>query len=144
MPMMLVEAYQAAMADPDLISARDNIAICESRIDQLFTRLDEEPENGVLWVSIRKWIGEARKLRDTERRRLEAAQAYITTEKLLGLVSTLGEILRSEIRDEGLLRRLLIRVQAQVGDTPLPEGETPASDRRALPSGLTRQGEPTS
>lgn len=57
LPMRLQEAYAAAMADPDLLGLRSEIALLDARLLDLLGRVDSG-ESGQLWDSMRdSWLG---------------------------------------------------------------------------------------
>lgn len=56
MPTHLLSAYKAAQEDKELLSTRDDIALVDSRINELLSRVrkDEQgPEGSELWIKIR-------------------------------------------------------------------------------------------
>lgn len=68
MPMRLLERYNEALADPELISLHDDIALTEARIEDLLKRVDSG-ESGKLWHDLNAtWeaFQQARTLGDTE------------------------------------------------------------------------------
>lgn len=64
LPERLMERYQQAAADPELLALRDEIALIDARLNDLLSRV-EAGEAGVLWENTRKaWLSYLRK-RDT-------------------------------------------------------------------------------
>lgn len=51
LPERLAARYDAARANPDLLSLRDDLATCESRLAELFARLDSG-ESGATWRAL--------------------------------------------------------------------------------------------
>ena len=52
LPVRLATTYQEALENPDLLSVRHDVAACESRLAELFTRLDSG-ESGAVWQALR-------------------------------------------------------------------------------------------
>jgi hypothetical protein len=114
MPPGLLESYEQAMADPDLLSLRHHIAVADARLDQILAKLQTEPDSGLQWGLYRKWQDHVRKLRGEERKLLEAAQAYVTQEQLRAVAQTTVEILKRVILDKQVLMGVLTEIQALV------------------------------
>jgi hypothetical protein len=52
LPVRLAQRYEEAQANPRLLSVRDDLAVCEARLAELFGRLDTG-ESGALWQALR-------------------------------------------------------------------------------------------
>ena len=52
LPVRLAARYHEALADPELLSVRHDIAACESQLADLFARLDRG-ESGAVWATLR-------------------------------------------------------------------------------------------
>jgi hypothetical protein len=110
LPSRYLAAYDAAMLDPDFVSLKNEIAVVKARQNELLARMSTG-ESGASWRDAmkafnedniiglkdilmqgiddeRQWnearenIEALRRLSDTERRRLESAQAYMTAEEI--------------------------------------------------------------
>lgn len=60
--------------------------------------------DGLLWEEIGNWMERARKLRETEQRRLVAMQQVITSEQAMVLVAALTMAVRTHVHDVDTLR----------------------------------------
>ena len=156
LPARLVAAYEASLDDGRLLQMREEIALLDSRIVDLLSRVDSG-ESGRLWgrlvevqreFTIARKTGKVdlmqeklaevealiakgsrdaeawrevqsaldlrRKLVESERRRINDQQQAVTAEQLAGFMSTLLELLTSEIEDRSVLARISRRLYQMV------------------------------
>jgi hypothetical protein len=145
LPTRLLAHYQAALADPELVALREELALVTAHESDLLARVDTG-EAGAHWRGIRQALGDfrsaqrrqdgaaagsalremerlvdlgiadyrawaellgaiesRRRLAETERRRLEAMQQTITTERAMLLVAALVDAVRRHADDRKLL-----------------------------------------
>jgi hypothetical protein len=171
MPKQLQATYEAGLADPELIELRNEIALVDSRIQDLLRRSNwgesakkwrqaqeairavltfqdqDDPESmaeaisecaSILlgpsdhdaWAEILTTLSERRKLTDSERRRLEAANQVVTVAQLMNLAGAIGHLIRNTVEDavtrrelaDGL-RRLMVREGYARTDNATLQGE---------------------
>lgn len=63
LPVRLAKTYEEAKASQHLLSLRDDIAVAESRLTDLFTRVDSG-ESGALWQDLRATLAAFRQAQD--------------------------------------------------------------------------------
>ena len=150
MPDRLIEKYETARNDPDLITMRDDIALIDARIMDQLELAEADP---VIWEGITDLIEKRRKLCEGERRRLYDLQTTMTAEQAMAMITALIAIIRSHIGDQDR-RRAIVRdirdllqkqkvVQAPVIISTTPVEETvvrviyddPIGNSRYLPPG---------
>ena len=150
MPDRLIEKYETARNDPDLITMRDDIALIDTRIMDQLELAEADP---VIWDVITDLIEKRRKLCESERRRLYDLQTTMTAEQAMAMITALIAIIRSHIGDQDR-RRAIVRdirdllqkqkvVQAPVIISTTPVEETvvrviyddPIGNSRYLPPG---------
>jgi hypothetical protein len=145
LPTRMLADYEAAMADPDLLSCRKSIAVLVARQADLARRVDSG-EAGELWTGLKKawkafntamtagdaqativarsevgdWLNrgnndyaawreyqtvteQLRKLRETERKLIEAHQATVTSEQVILLIGQTLRIIQSHVTDRKTL-----------------------------------------
>ncbi len=148
LPTRVLDHYQQALQDDELLATRESVALAEARIIDLlngleagagtalweqakeaFAALDgairagngpKVVENVRLleriitagetqsetWEEIGAWMERARKLRETEQRRLVAMQQVITSEQAMVLVAALTLAVKNHVDDPGTLRAI--------------------------------------
>lgn len=62
--------------------------------------------DGLLWEEIGNWMERARKLRETEQRRLSAMQQMITADQAMTLMAVIVETVREHVTDPDALRAI--------------------------------------
>ena len=106
LPTQLADRYQAAQADPDLLSLRDEIALMSTRIGELLSTItagQRTDEAQATWEAISLLIDQRRKLAEAERKRLVDMQQMITAEQAAVLVATLTDAVRRHVDDPAVL-----------------------------------------
>lgn len=68
------------------------------------------------WREIGRWQEQFRRLVDTERRRLEALQLYVTSERLTALAAAFVEIIRQNVSDKRQLNRIIQAIAQMIGE----------------------------
>lgn len=148
LPSGVLEHYQQALADEDLLATRDGIALAETRIIELLKTADvgagkalwEQARTALAalqqairdsdgeriieslrqleriigggvtqaqtWAEIGDWLERARRLRETEQRRLVAMQQMITSEQAMVLVAALTMAVKNHVSDPAALRAI--------------------------------------
>jgi hypothetical protein len=81
LPVRLQQRYEEARANPGLLSVREDVAVCESRLAELFARV-ESGESGAVWQALRDAVDgfqRAMALRDvpTMQRQLDAVSQLV-------------------------------------------------------------------
>lgn len=103
----LVADYEAALADPDLIAVREELAVCKARGAELLRAIAEAEGNerrvAALWGEFFALLEHVRALAETERRRLEAGHKALTSERVMLLVAALVDAVRRHVDDRGTL-----------------------------------------
>jgi hypothetical protein len=101
--------YKAALADPELLSLREEAALLTTRIMRLLNRLKETPPGPayeVVWTELRDVIRDKAKVTAAEVRRLVTLGGVVTTEQALLFARALLTAAREVVTDRGQLRRL--------------------------------------
>jgi hypothetical protein len=101
--------YRAALADPELLSLREEAALLTTRIMWLLNRLKDTPPGPAYeaaWTELRQVIQDKAKVTAAEVRRLIKLQGVVTVEQALlfarALLTAAGEV----VTDPDQLRRL--------------------------------------
>lgn len=157
MPTRMVADYEAALADPNLLSTRDDIAKLTARQADLLKRVDSG-EAGVLWGAMRKALvdfrkaraggdvdkmnaamgdleaavaagnsdytawrelmavtEQVRKLRETERKLLEAHNAVITKEQAIIFARSILHAVNDHVEDRKTLAKISNAIDLALG-----------------------------
>lgn len=103
------ERFAEIMADPELLSTRSEIAALTVRLEALITRAEEStPAKGDrAWSQIIKLAEALSALRNTELRRLEKLQGFMTLEQAQALARALAVSVRDRVAS-GLQGQVLI------------------------------------
>lgn len=157
LPTGVLDHYHEALADEDLLAAREGIALAETRIIDLLKMIDvgagkalwEQARmalaalqqairdsdgekiieslrqleriigGGVTqaqaWNEIGDWLERARRLRETEQRRLVAMQQMITSEQAMVLVAALTMAVKNHVSDPVALRAITDEFTRTIG-----------------------------
>lgn len=102
LPGHLVADYERALADPRLLSVRDDIALADTVILSLLGQLDDDDspaKDRRIWRAIGKQIDLRRRLVETEVRHMVLAREMIPAEQALALVAALVEIVKRYVPD---------------------------------------------
>lgn len=104
-----VARFQEILADPELLSTRGEIAALTLRLEALIARAEEsKPAAGdKAWGQIIRLSEALAALRNTEMRRLEKLQGYMTLEQAQALARALAVSLRDRVAS-GLVGQALI------------------------------------
>lgn len=145
MPLRLLEKYNEAANDPELLAVRHDIALMDGRIADLLSRVDAgdsaalfdkaseafrgfraalERNDGetmrihlqtldrllaqgrsdyAAWEDVRVLLEQRRKMIETEMRRLEKMQQFVTAEEVTALVTAIGHVAKRVIKDPQVL-----------------------------------------
>lgn len=113
LPERLASRYEAALADKDLLSLRDEIALIDSRIFGLLPNA----ANAANWEEIADNLELRRRLTESEFKRLHALQQLLTIEQAMTLVGRLLAIVRTHVSDQSILAAIAGDLRAVV-DVP--------------------------
>ncbi len=97
--------YGAALADPRLLSLRDEIALVTARVQELI----EQPEAGMLeegralWAQILVFIEHRRRLVAAELKRQLVLQQHLSAAEALELMAQVGEAVQRHVSDPATL-----------------------------------------
>jgi hypothetical protein len=109
LPKELGAGYRAALADPELLSLREEAALLTVRIMWLLNRLKDTPpgpDYGAVWTELRDVIQDKAKVTAAEVRRLIKLQGVVTVEQALLFARALLTAAREVVTDRDQLRRL--------------------------------------
>ena len=98
----LLNAYEIAQQDPQLLSLREDIALTDATVAQLLQQLDDESKPAKdrrIWRQIGNQIDLKRRLVNSEVRHMVLAQEMIPAEQALALVGAIVEIVKQYIPD---------------------------------------------
>ncbi|CAN5692268.1 hypothetical protein BH24GEM1_BH24GEM1_31800 [soil metagenome] len=113
-PARLLASYQDALGDPDLVALRDELALTDARMQEVLRALpaDLSPIDRDAWTELLLPLLETRRrLADTERRRLEVLNAYVSQGQLMALVGALQQAVLELVPDRAVRAALGRRVE---------------------------------
>lgn len=103
LPAQLSERYREALADTDLLSLRDDIALVDARVTELLETLEDNP---AAWDAITDLFETRRKLVDSERRRLVDLQQMMTAEQAMTMLAVIVDIVKQHVTDPAELQAI--------------------------------------
>jgi hypothetical protein len=115
LPGQMGAAFRAALADPELLSLREEAALLTTRITQLLDRLKDTPpgpDYDAVWTDLRDVILDRARVTAAEVRRLVTLQGVVTVEDALLWARALLSAARKVVTDRDQLRRLQERALA--------------------------------
>jgi hypothetical protein len=129
LPGHLVAAYERALADPTLLSLRDEVALTDAMIAELLGQLDDHsPDTKYRRVfrQIGRLIERRRRLVETEVRHIVLAREMLTAEEALTLVESIVAIMTRYLPDPTERQRIAEEIHALISTQ---ESEIPLSAR---------------
>jgi len=145
MPLRLIEKYNEAAKDPELLAVRHDISLLDTRIADLLSRVDagdsaalfdkaseafrgfrsalerndaetmrihlqtldrllaQGKSDYAAWDDVRVLLEQRRKMIETEMRRLEKMQQFVTAEEVTALIASIGHVAKRVIKDTQVL-----------------------------------------
>jgi hypothetical protein len=100
-------SFEAAMADPDLLSLRSEIALTQSRIDELIESAQGDAAN-LNWEGIITLMESKRRLHESESKRLQLAGQFVEVERIVSLLSAFAMHVKSLVENEHIPRDRLV------------------------------------
>lgn len=101
-----LEAWRSAKSGVEMMRDAVDSGDADRQVAGLL-HLEQIVETGLnaasTWEDIGRWLEAARRLRETEQRRLIALQSFITAEQALALISALTFSIRVHVQDESAL-----------------------------------------
>jgi len=97
LPANMVEKYEQALADEELMRLNDEIALVDALLQNQLEYLNQEGEEPVAWAQVMGLVEQRRKLVDTERKRLLDEDQVITIERLMILVAAVADIVQRNV-----------------------------------------------
>jgi hypothetical protein len=89
-------------------------ATAEATLGQL---IEQGVGDFAAWADIARWVEQGRRLRETERKRLEAMQQTLTVEQAVALAAALAGIVQREVEDEATRDRIAAAIRRVVAGT---------------------------
>jgi hypothetical protein len=126
LPRDLVDAYERARSDPELIALQDELALVDARMTAVLGRL-RTGDAGAVWGEVYELIELRRRLADTERKRLEQLQVMITAEQAMAFVGAVASSVKRHVRDRAVLQAISDDVEQVLRSRPELVG---TADRR--------------
>lgn len=123
LPGHLVATYEQALADPRLLSLRDEIALTDVMIDEQLSQLSDEgpdPSDRVIWHEVCRLIGQRRRLVDSEVKHIVLAREMLTAEEAMTMARALCEIVIRHTPDPTARTAIIEEISALI-DTNTPE-----------------------
>lgn len=123
LPGHLVADYERALADPQLLSVRNDIALVDAVILSLLGQLDDDdnpPQDRRIWQAVGKQIDRRRRLVESEVRHMVLAREMISAEQAVALVAALVEIVKRYVPspvDRQALTEEIHELMSQQGET---------------------------
>jgi hypothetical protein len=127
LPSALLERYRGAMADPDALSLRDELALLDARITVLMERCrdGDRADQDKGWRQIFKLWMQRLRLVESEHKRMIDAQQMMTYEQGVLLVEAITESVRRNVRDRATLAAIADDFAKITGRTDLQERAGP-------------------
>ena len=102
LPTRLAARYQEALADQEILSLHEDIALLDLRIWELLGSGKKTP-NAVEWFAVEQALDLRRRLVDSERKRLVDMQQLMTTEQAMTLLAAVVDTVRKHVHDRHAL-----------------------------------------
>jgi hypothetical protein len=99
LPAALLDRYQQALADPELLALTDEIALLDARLGAVVTR----PASTEAWAEIVSLVEQRRRLVESERKRLVDLQQTMTAGEAVVLAMQLLDVVRRNVTDRTAL-----------------------------------------
>lgn len=127
LPGHLAATYEQALADPRLLSLREDIALTDAMIcDQLAQLSDEgpDPSDRAIWHEVSRLIGQRRRLVDSEVRHMVLAREMLTAEEAMAMARALCDIVLRHTPDPAARTAIIEEISALIDTDPpaLPVG----------------------
>jgi hypothetical protein len=103
LPAQLSERYRETLADTELLSLRDDIALVDARVTELLETL---ADNLSAWKAITDLFETRRRLVDSERRRLADLQQMMTAEQAMTMLAVIVDTVKRHVTDTETLRAI--------------------------------------
>lgn len=120
LPARLLERYQTALADPDLLAMHDEIALLDAQLQEIVAG---DPD----WETVVLLVEQRRRLVESERKRLIDLQQVVTAGEAVALATQLIDVVRRHVTD----RETLAAIGREFGALLTRD------DRRGLTAGRT-------
>jgi hypothetical protein len=117
LPPDLVDAYERARTDPELLALRDELALVDARLNALLERL-AEGETSTGWARVYEALELRRRLADTERKREQWLQTVLTAEQALAFVGALAASVKRHVQDRAILQAISGDIEAVLRARP--------------------------
>jgi hypothetical protein len=109
-PTGLLAKYIEAYTDPAWLSLRSEIAVLLARMQEHIAKAE--------WAQFDQLAEQLRKLQDSEMKKHEQAQRMISLDKVLLIVDRLLDAVRSNVKDEGVLKAIQQDLAKLLGPVP--------------------------
>lgn len=106
LPTRLAARYAAALRDPKLLELRAEIALMDTRISDLLSQLEDEPDiehDDAIWRAVGGSIDQRRRLVLSESKRLKEMRQVLTVEQATAFVHALLAAVREHVQDRPTL-----------------------------------------
>lgn len=102
LPDRLVERYETALADTERHDLRDEIALAETKIDDLFAKMSEagESDERRLWKDVETWTARKQRLIEADIRVSLTKQEMVSAEEVMALVAGILDAIRRHVPDQ--------------------------------------------
>jgi hypothetical protein len=107
LPTNLIPSFQAAMADPDLLSLRAEIALTQCRIDQIIETAQGD-STGLDWESLFSLMESKRRLHESESKRMQLMGQFVESERIISLLSSFTIQMKMLLENEEIPRHTII------------------------------------
>lgn len=120
LPTRLADRYTQALADPDLIACASEVALIDSRIGEILSSLpaDLSAVDRDAWELLLPLIEQRRRLAETERKRGEALDNFLTVSQAMSFVAALQTAVAELITDRATRAKLGRRVEVLLARVP--------------------------
>jgi len=123
LPGHLAATYEQALADPRLLSLRDDIALTDVMINEQLSQLSEDgptPSDRAIWHEVCRLIGQRRRLVESEVRHMVLAREMLTAEEAMAMARALCDIVLRHTPDPTARTAIIEEISALI-DTNTPE-----------------------
>ncbi len=118
LPKRWLERYEAALANPDLLALKDEIALIDLRIADLVEGATTPEKQAAVWPDLLAAIERRRRLTETEQQRLLAMQQAVTGEQAMIFVQAVASIVAEEVTDPAVRQAIARRLRDLAGTMP--------------------------
>jgi uncharacterized protein YjcR len=112
LPDRLVERYEQTLNDEERHNLADEIALAETKIDDLFAKMSEAGESDKLWKDVETWMARKQRLVEADMRVAQIKQEMVSAEEVMALVAGILDAIRRHVADQATRSALAREIRA--------------------------------